>query len=499
MKQPSSYLLGLSLTSLSLIACGSDAPPPSEVRTRIATDLVDVLAEAEAATAGGEALPGAAAMALVDRAIGTTLGTTLDGALGTGAGTTFAAPVSRIASLLAPRADLRDGSDGTSRLAADETTATDFDGEAAAQWLNDHIFTDANHAGDGVYRVPAALVCTAPTYDENGNEIGEAVDPDCVQAYGQFQLRIRVTEDDDALRFALQIGPDHDEPLAVGLTASSLSLTVDLDEAEDVMKSLMAGGGADVPAFALSGEATATLAILGTAQATLALDIDRAIAVKVAEPGASLDGDAAFRFTSAKAKVASLALDGVAKTSAFALGLGETKLHAPDDGIDGQTIDLDLPGVTANAAYAVGQPLQLSNLGLGDRTTAISINGQRAIAIDLNPDDGRALAATITHDAATGSETVAVSPKLDLRAAVNHSVLGDEAPVYDVTQVLLQGSLRGSEADARVEVVTGTFGIATNPATYGFSATAGQCVSATEAYDTPSDRYYTQWSVASCQ
>ncbi len=497
----SSLLLGLSIASLGLgglVGCGSDAPPPNEVRARIATDLVHVLGEAEAATAGGDALPSPTAFNLVDRALGGPLAS----ALGNDAGTAFLVQsrLTRLASAIAPRANLRARDSAVGELAAaeprDETA--DFDGEAAAQWLNDKLFTDANHVGDGVYRVPGALVCTETTYDDAGNETGEAVDSECVQGFAQLQLRIRVSENDATLRFAVQLGPDHDEPLAVGLSANSLSLTIDLDETEDAIRALIPAGEA-TPSFRLSGEVTATLEILGTASARASLAIDRAISIKVAEAGTSLDGAGAFRLASAKATVFAITVDGNAKTSAIEVGLGETSAHVPGDVDFGEpTLDLDLPGVTAVATHAAGEPLQLAQLGLGSRTTTLSVDGARAIAIDLNPDDGRAFGATVTEHSTTGSTTLTVSPKLDLRTATDHAVLGtSEAPVYDVTQVFLDGTVRSSLAQDHVEIVTGTLRLATNPASYGFTATAGQCVSSQQVVDA-SDRYYAQWSVGSC-
>jgi len=65
--------------------------------------------------------------------------------------------------------------------------------------------------------------------------------------------------------------------------------------------------------------------------------------------------------------------------------------------------------------------------------------------------------------------------------------------------VLLTGGLRGSDASDQIEVLGGGFAITTNPATYGFAATAGQCVSSTEELDPTTSSYFTQWTVGTCQ
>lgn len=457
MNRPSSFLV---VGVIGLVGCGSDAPPPDEVRARIAKDLVAVSDTAEASRANGASLPDTTQFALLQG--------TFSGVLGSadvfGVSSEISARVApRMAGLLAP----------------EDPTAEDdpFDGAAAAQWLNENLFTDANHAGDGVYKVPATLVCMETQYDDSGNAIGEALDPECAQAFAKIQLRIRVSENDDLLKFALQIGPNHDEPLEVGLSATLLSLTIDLDEAEDAAKAFLPAGG-NAPSFSLSGEVTAKLEVLGAAAAKLSLDIDRDVAIAVEDT----------TFSSKQAHVFALTLDGSAKSMELAIGLGETKAHVPSE-LDG-TVDLDLPGVTAVASYAEGQPLAISNISLGARTTTLKIDGQSALALDLNPNDGRKLDAQIAGD------TLTVSPRLDFRAEVNHTALGDEAPIYDLTRIALDGGLRG-RADDSVEVL-GSLSLETNPASYGITATTGQCVRGTETYDATRGEYYTALSAGTC-
>jgi len=49
--------------------------------------------------------------------------------------------------------------------------------------------------------------------------------------------------------------------------------------------------------------------------------------------------------------------------------------------------------------------------------------------------------------------------------------------------VVLEGSPRSSDADDQVEVLTGSFSVTTDPVSYGFAATAGQCVTVVEVSD----------------
>jgi hypothetical protein len=244
----------------------------------------------------------------------------------------------------------------------------------------------------------------------------------------------------------------------------------------------------------LAGQVTGKIEVLGEAHIRGTLDIDRDLDLAFAAQGADLDGAMAFRLSSAAAHVIDVEADGAAGAGTFALGLGETAIHSPEP--DG--FDLDVPGATVEAALAQGQPLRLTGIGLGDRTTVLSRLGAPAVTIDLNPEDGRSLDATISHDAGVGLETLRVMPRLDLRMTVDHAVLGDVAPVYDVTRVLLDGGLEGSETNDQVRVLDGSFAITTTPAQYGFSATAGQCVTGADVYDPNTGSYYTQWSVGAC-
>jgi len=67
-----------------------------------------------------------------------------------------------------------------------------------------------------------------------------------------------------------------------------------------------------------------------------------------------------------------------------------------------------------------------------------------------------------------------------------------------VTRVQLDGSIRGRDNSSQVEIVSGRLALTTNPASYGFSAAAGQCVTSTTVADSTTGQLYTQYSVGSC-
>ncbi|MGE0872913.1 MAG: hypothetical protein AB7P03_30440 [Kofleriaceae bacterium] len=464
MQKPSNTLFALAITSsLGIAACGDEPPAPSDVRARVSNDLGHVLNETMAATAGTrDGLPDLATLGVLERAVGLSSSDGIAARLQSGMRASF---------------DGEESDDGPQQI-IDE--------------LNAKLFSDANHLGDGIYRVPAELVCTTTDFDQNGNEI-EAVDPECAAQLERAELRVRVESDDDTLRFAIQIGHDHDEPLVFSLTHDSFAQTLDLDEAGNALNTL--AELFDVPGVnaRLAGQVTAMVEVLGTAHIRGTLDIDRNLDIAVADPGVDLNGADAFRFTSAKAQVFSLELDGSVGVGGLSLGLKDTAIHAPGD--DG--FDLDLPGASFDVDLANNQPLVVSNIGLGDRTTKLTKGSAQAFAIDVNPADGRRFDLSITQGA--GVQSLEVSPRLDVQLAVDHNVLGDDMPIYDVTRVQLDGALISSDTSDQVRVQGGSFSITTNPASYGFTAAAGQCVMGEDAYDPNTGGYYTQWTVATCQ
>jgi hypothetical protein len=232
--------------------------------------------------------------------------------------------------------------------------------------------------------------------------------------------------------------------------------------------------------------------VLGDAKIEASSTIDRDLAIATADAGVDLNGPGAFRLTSEAAEVFAITLDGGANGAGFDLGLGATTAHLPTD-----DVDLDLPGITASAQLAQGL-VTITGISLGDRTTTMSKGGARAVAIDLNPNDGRTLDATITATG-TDDETLTVSPRFDLHMAVDHAVLGDTPPVYDVTQVSLTGALHhflDAGGIDHVQVQGGPLMIITNPTQYGITAIDGQCVTSTDVSGATGS--YTQWAAGSC-
>lgn len=478
MRIPSSLLLFTS-TSISLLACGSDPPPPSEVRDRFAQNLGAIATTSSDAVDGARtALPSANAIDLL--ALSVTGGSTI--------------PVARVREL-ASRVTSSDltatHKQSTAAFAAEETSVQEQIDELAAK-----LFSDANEVEDGIYAVPSSLICertVANPADPLGPPITE-LDDECVADWERLALRIRVAEEGDALAFSFQVGPRHDELLIFTLARNSVALTVDLDETSDAIAVIAPLFNQQAPNARLSGRVTGKLTVLGPKHVEAGITIDRAIDVKFADAGIDLASDEAFRFSTAAAKLLLINLDGAAVSGSVSLGLGQTTAHSP--GTDG--FDLDLPGAAGTVHVSDGGPLTLDDVSLGNRTTTLSKQGVSALTIDLNADSGRTVSGVLSYDAASDVAELSVSPRFDLALTANHSALGDSPPVYDVTRIQLEGGLRTRPAAGQLEVVGGSLSLATNPAQFGFAAAAGQCVSGDDIYDSATGQTYTAWQVGGC-
>ncbi|MEZ4364474.1 MAG: hypothetical protein R3B48_30135 [Kofleriaceae bacterium] len=416
----------------SLAACGDSPPEPTEVRTGVSQSLAAIVPELESAAQSDTV--GRIQLSEASRILDMVDGTPAGGA---------------ISSLQALAAE--------PSMNADQLTNV----------LNKYLFTDANHAGDGVYPVPAILLCNTG-YNPDTGELTPDPDPACGDMAAKVAFKIKVRGDATNLDFTLLIGPKSREPFSLSLSKTSVEFGVDLGETNLAIKDLAATLGTDAPNFSAEGRVTLGVNVTGPQHLVVTGSITKAVKLAMAAPGVALDSAEAFRFSSAAAEVFSFDLDGAAQRLIAGLGLGETTAHVPSS-VD--SIDLVLGGLTGKVDVRPGAPVQLTGLGLGNRSLTIDTNGQRTLTLDVNANAGRKFDVTITET--TAGASFAVSPSLDLQM----SVVDTSTAPYEVTRVQLDGTTPTltTEGD-QLKVSSGHFAVTTNPAEYGVDATAGQCV-----------------------
>lgn len=198
--------------------------------------------------------------------------------------------------------------------------------------------------------------------------------------------------------------------------------------------------------------------------------------------------------------------DADAAMIAVARGLGET---APNAKVSGQlTADLNVANGRATASLSVDRPVAIA---FADQDVAL--DGDNAIrftaatgAVAIDPDGMHVtLGATTAHVA---GQDLTLSPVVATVITANtldtivgsfelHVATTQPQVPYSVASVTFNGSMQSS-AD-QLQVLSGTLALATDPATFGFFATVGQCLSAAAAYDSTSLTDYTQFAIVDCR
>ena len=454
----------IAVVLLGLAACGGDAPAdPASLHARIDALVPEIVDETNAAA--------------------TTSDVTID---------QLVRAIDAI-DVLAPGFLSSDASADTTTEPA--PTVTDQTGQEVADELNTRLFTDANYEDDGMYRVPADMIC--PTDDTTG-----AIDPTCATNAAEIRIRA-VLVGDDGVDFTLVLGAERAEPVTLGLRHRAVSVSVDLGELQRAATELGAVMGEGDVQVAMSGVVAASLEVLGTAHVSLSTSIEEDLHIGIGEAGADPNGDGALRIDSAVAQpLFRIELDGATSAGSFQLGLGSTQVHY-NDSEAAQSIDVDLPGATATASLRAGEPLRVTGIGLGNRSTTLAVNGQTAMTVDLNRDQNRRFDLVIAGDALDATYTL--SPAFDLRVATDHAVLGDTAPRFDVTRVAIDGApapaLRSytlpDGLTTQLQVAAGRLTIETAPTGYGVLIDAPSCVG--EELRTDANGEYSVLVATACQ
>lgn len=428
---------------LSLVACGGseETPEPATVRQGVSQNLAAILPEAQAALESD-------ASARVPLA-----------------------EVESIFDMIQP------GSTETVRAKASQLNAlaegSALDADKLGGLLERHLFSDANHRGDGVYPITAQLVC-ATTYDPQTGEPGAILDEDCKAQIERIQPKIKVRGDKNQLELSLLLGPSESEPLSLTLSKTEIALHLDLGETEEAVKDLSVLYNEPAPNFNADGKVAVALEVLGAKHVEFRAEIENNVSVAFAAAGVALDSALATRFSSEKSKLFAVEIDGVAQSVTSSVDVGVTKVHAPADGSE-PMMDLDLPGLSGALTVQRGEPVKITGISLGDRDLTVKANGETAASVSLNAENGRKLDITVTEN---GGETqLLFAPAFDLRMNVDRVKLGEPVQPYEVTRVLIDGTTPtlGSFND-RLRVGSGRLQVTTNPVGFGIEATAGQCV-----------------------
>jgi hypothetical protein len=291
-------------------------------------------------------------------------------------------------------------------------TAEERPGAAAARWLAENVFSDANHEGDGVFRIRGAAICPI----EDG---ATAPDPECVANIDAAELRVRVGRaSGGGLNLTLLVGPDRDEPLTVRLRVGLIDVAVDLGEARSALQHLAAvvGEELDLPA-------TMRGVVAFRLQRHAARHVEASFAVRSAvEIAGSMDGGPYAFTAAARDPMLSVELNAVAGRFTGRLDVGAVSLRAPwsavsPDSLASGAMAFDLRGLTGELILdAAG--LALVGAGLGGGPLTVKLDGATLLSVAVETFD-------LGIAAGAARPTIDLDPGLEVEVIVAMRPLAD--------------------------------------------------------------------------
>jgi hypothetical protein len=361
--------------------------------------------------------------------------------------------------------------------AAEEGEEEDIGAEIEA--LAELIFTEENHEGDGIYRIRGASFC----------EIDGEIDAECAASIDDLELRVRATPAGDGMDIGFRIGPDQDEPFVLELRSDRLSAVVDLADLKDAVV-FLGEGDAELPKV-MEGVVAFSLLIPAANEVEVQVGVREAIRFETDSSGS---GPAMKLETAASDPAYSVRLGE--ESLVMAVNVGRTRVTGPwaeiqGDGLELGDLDIDWQGLTYEVNLTAGSDsLAVHNIGLGDGTSTVKLDGATLLSVDLNKDSGRHFDIELTLDDA-GLPLLAMNPGIDLQLSYDLQPLADGGIAIDAP--LLSSSysfaVRGEEPTLQpvdadfitgfpggVRVVSGEIAISAEGAADVLIVPAGKCL-----------------------
>ncbi len=293
---------------------------------------------------------------------------------------------------------------------------SDTDGDRLVRWLLDNVFNDASFEGRGVWRVHGqglcGEVCSGGAAPGAPPTFTCMPAPRCLAHVDELEIRVRVTLQGSGLDFALLVGPGRDEVLDIALEPRKVEVTFDLGGIKNAIAHVarVLGENVMLPTV-LEGRVRFSLTLNAPRDVTLQAAVDRAIRVEAASDEGSISIELA-----AKAPAISVRLRDADPMLTVQLDVGKLTVSGPihDTHLRGR-LGVLLGGLEGRTELPRGASmLTLTDLGLGDVTSELSLDGARLIGLDLNAMAGRRTALTVTPGAGTAKAKLAFEPGLQL-------------------------------------------------------------------------------------
>lgn len=315
---------------------------------------------------------------------------------------------------------------------------------------------------------------------------------ECVEEFDAMQLRLVVSSPAEGdLDISVLIGPERFNPLDVELHQGFVAAQVDLGQiAQTVQYASDTIGEEEFEGLpeTFEGRVRAELTHSSTELIATLSVLDK---IKLGGNGWDFALEAAVPAAQLKIDAAADAIDVLVGFNALDFVIPVVDAYTEYDEETQTDIDRlheydfagQIAGLTAQIAYQVDQQVvDIKNLGLGQSTSTLDVDGKRVVELDVNAEDNRQLNATITESEA-GVE-IAVEPTLDLELLLAFGQVQDVLEEFKqwTHDELLRINLGGADkpriliADDEVEVLEGELNISSEGAGLNLSVEAGQCV-----------------------
>lgn len=356
--------------------------------------------------------------------------------------------------------------------------------------LNNRIFVDANIEQESnleiTYLLDGQTVCVAEDFETAGDR------QDCVDEVDQLQVRLVVTSlADGDVDIEVLVGPDRFNPLDLELHQNLLAAATDLAELRSTIVFAANVTGDDLQELpsTMRGQLRAELRHDANGKLVGSLSVLQNVNIS----------DADYELTVSKAQPAGqITVDPTAQTISGLLDLNPVDLRMPvtetettwDSATGEETttetsyeIAAHLGGASFDATYAVGsERVDVQNVGLGNSTSTLDIDGKRVASVDLNRSHGRHLNFSLV--AGENGMELSVSPAFDLELMLQFAQVQDKLDdiddwmLDDLLRITLDGAANPAVriGDSGIEVVEGNLTLSSTSAGVTVDAAAGQCI-----------------------
>ena len=341
--------------------------------------------------------------------------------------------------------------------------------------------------------------------DEDFEEESEP-SPECLAVAEREAPQVRLTGVGDGLEAALLVAQGQESVGSVTLTSNLARVSLDLGVIARVIREISNEGEGEGEGFQVELEGAISLE-MDTSEAGRAIfrfNVDRAIRVTGQfEDASALDlsfpaAENVFSLTSDSADSSlALRLDIPKLVESFSASLTETYDYDPETGEEilveqgpVRNIVATLGGLDLGAALRlVGEGVETSfEVGLGDESSHVEIDGQRIVQVDLNPNNGRLISLSLDRSDFESEDLVlALASELhELKIETKLGLISEfEAPEWIADEIfkfafLSAGgdlpSIALDSANEQLQILTGTLEMTAERAGLSHSAEGGQCM-----------------------